>query len=304
MISDFEAVRRNLFSASHGAIEDWNAFPWHRDRANRIQAHKVHSSQAIAIDVFGTLKMSADRDRILDTIAESVRLPQGGPWSITLEWKDTDRLLAEPRPTQVDVLAVGARAALVIECKFTEPGGKCGQTAASASGQRQCCGSYVDQINPVSGVRARCTLAGKGIRYWQYIPQIFALDPDVDQSPCPFAGDAYQWMRNAVLAAAIGKHRNLQCSALAAFADHPSFPTARKAKLGLIGLSGQAAITPISYQRIIEMARHVGLDQDLWSRLSVWVDQKIAGAASRSSGKFRGTGAGSSCSGTITENRM
>lgn len=119
----------------------------------------------------------------------------------------------------------------------------------------------------------------------EYIPKVFALDPTADYAPCPFAGDVYQWMRNAVLAAAIGKHRKLQAAALAAFADHPSFPTARKAKLALIdpSLGGPAAIMPISYQQIIEIARQVGLDQDLWSDLSEWVHQKIAKAASRSS---------------------
>ncbi|MDK1494089.1 hypothetical protein QN219_29355 [Sinorhizobium sp. 7-81] len=283
MISDFHSVRENLFPASHGAIEDWETFPWHRDRANKIQAHKAHSSQAIAIDVFGTIKISTDRDRIFDAIAERVGVASGGPWAITLEWMDADRLLGEPRPTQVDALAVGSKAALVIECKFTEPGGQCSQSVVSRSGNRQCNGTYADQTNPRNGVRAHCALTGKGIRYWEYIPKVFALDPGVDHTPCPFKGDAYQWMRNAVLAAAIGKHRNLQASALAAFADHPSFPTARKAKRGLMdpSLAGQRAIKPISYQQILEIASQVGRDQELWNHLSGWVDQKIARAASR-----------------------
>ncbi|MBP1886523.1 PGN_0703 family putative restriction endonuclease [Sinorhizobium mexicanum] len=284
MASDFTTVRENLFPASHGAIGDWVTFPWHRDRANRIQAHKPHSSQAIAIDVFGTLKMSIDRDRVLDAIAQHVGVAPGGPWSITLEWTDKDRLLRESRPTQVDALAVGSNAALVIECKFTEPGGKCSQTAGSRTRKPQCTGSYAEQVNPLSGVRSRCSLAGKGIRYWDYIPKVFALDPAGDYAPCPFASDAYQWMRNAVLAAAIGEHRKLQTAAVAAFADHPNFPTARKAKLGLINprhSSGKAAVTPISYQRIIDIARHVGLDQQLWAELSAWVEQKIAEVSSR-----------------------
>lgn len=283
MTSDFDAVRENLFPASHGAIEDWEAFPWHRDRANKIQAHKAHSSQAIAIDVFGTIKMSTDRDRILDAVAEHVGVAPGSPWSITLEWMDADRLLGEPRPTQVDALAVGSKAALVIECKFTEPGGQCSQAAVSRSGNRQCNGLYADQINPHNGVRAHCALTGKGIRYWEYIPKVFELDPAVDHTPCPFKGDAYQWMRNAVLAAAIGQHRNLQAVALAVFADHPSFPTARKAKRGLVdpSLGGQLAITPVSYQQITAIARNVGLDHKLWNGLSGWVDHKIVEAASR-----------------------
>ncbi|MEY9999032.1 DUF2726 domain-containing protein [Sinorhizobium fredii] len=157
-----------------------------------------------------------------------------GPWSITLEWTDKDRLLGEPRPTQVDALALGSMAALVIECKFTEPGGKCSPPARSHLGKPQCNGSYVEQDNPTSGVRSRCALAGT--------------------------------------------------AAVAAFADHPSFPTARKAKLGLIDArysSGKAAVTPISFQGIIEIARRVGLDQQLWADLSAWVDKKIAKVSSR-----------------------
>lgn len=285
MISDFQAVRENLYPASHGAIEDWETFPWHRDRTNRIQAYKVHSSQAIAIDVFGTLKTSTDRDRIFDAIAERVGVAPGGPWAITLEWTDADRLLGEPRPTQVDALAVGSAAVLVIECKFTEPGGQCSQTAVSRSGERQCNGSYVNQINPGNGVRSQCALTGKGIRYWEYIPKVFTLDPGVNHTPCPFRGDAYQWMRNALPAAALGKHRSLQAAALAAFADHPSFPTARKAKRGLMDPSraGQSVITPVSYQQIIAITCEVGLDQELWNGLSLWVAHKIARAASRRS---------------------
>ncbi|MEY9560131.1 hypothetical protein ABIA26_002473 [Sinorhizobium fredii] len=125
-------------------------------------------------------------------------------------------------------------AALVIECKFTEPGGKCGQPARSHLGKPQCNGNYVEQDNPTSGVRSRCALAAKRIGYWEYISKVFALGAAIDYAPCPFAGEAYQWMRNAVLAAAIGEHRKLHTAAVAAFADHPSFPTARKAKLGLI----------------------------------------------------------------------
>ncbi|MQW43876.1 hypothetical protein CN242_05225 [Sinorhizobium meliloti] len=61
------------------------------------------------------------------------------------------------------------------------------------------------------------------------------------------------------------------------------FPTARKAKLGLFDArlgGGQAAIRPISYQQIIEIARQVGLDQ-LCTDLSEWVGEKITRVSSR-----------------------
>lgn len=77
MISDFQAIRENLFPASHGAIEDWNGFPWHRDRTNRIQAFKAHSSQAIAIDVFGRhCKLIGLGSRYVTRSA--IRLPKEG----------------------------------------------------------------------------------------------------------------------------------------------------------------------------------------------------------------------------------
>lgn len=150
----------------------------------------------------------------------------------------------------------------MIECRFTEPGGgKCSQPAASHLGKPQCNGSYVEQHNPTSGVRFRCALAGKGIRYWEHIYKVFALDAATDYAPCPFAGEACQWMRNAVLAAAIASTGKLQAAAIAAFADHPSLPTARKANRGPIDLTlgGEAAIMPISYQEIINIALRVGL---------------------------------------------
>lgn len=78
--------------------------------------------------------------------------------------------------------------------------------------------------------------SGKGILYWDLIPEVFALDAEADYLPCPFAGDAYQWMRNAVLALALRKHWHIQTAAIAAFAEHPTFQTARKAARGLVVL--------------------------------------------------------------------
>ena len=63
MKSDFEAIKKNLFPASHAAISDWNKFPWHRDRHGVIQTYKPASSQALAIDVFGTIKVTPDRGK-------------------------------------------------------------------------------------------------------------------------------------------------------------------------------------------------------------------------------------------------
>ncbi|SCB61580.1 hypothetical protein GA0061105_12024 [Rhizobium aethiopicum] len=210
MNSEFQAVRENLFPASHASIEDWGHSPGIVTKPTEFRPHKAHSSQAIAIDVFGTIKIIKDRDRIFDAIAARAGVAPGGPWAIKLEWTDTERLLGEPRSTQVDALAVGSMAALVIECKFTEPGGQCSQTASLRSGERQCNGSYVEKINPGNGLRARCALTGNGIRYWKYIPEVFALDAAADIRPAhlrlmPISGCAMPCWRQRLASTAICK---------------------------------------------------------------------------------------------------
>src|SRR5216684_4709246 len=104
MEQSFETVKANLFPASHAAISDWNRFPWHLDRQGVIQTSKPGSSQALAIDVFGTIEVSEEKDRILGTLARKCGMPGDGPWSLELEWKDPKNLLNEPRPTQVDAI--------------------------------------------------------------------------------------------------------------------------------------------------------------------------------------------------------
>jgi hypothetical protein len=83
-----ETIKKNLFPASHAAIDDWEKFPWHRDRHGHIDTHKRHSSQALAIDVFGTIKASTERDGILGALARQCGVPDDGPWTLCLEWID------------------------------------------------------------------------------------------------------------------------------------------------------------------------------------------------------------------------
>ncbi|WP_249169945.1 PGN_0703 family putative restriction endonuclease [Bradyrhizobium liaoningense] len=127
-------IKANLFHAAHPAIDNWCAFPWHRDPSGKIDATKVHSSQALAIDVFGTLRVNPERHALLGALAHLSGVPGEGPWKLELEWTDQSNLLGEKRPTQVDAIAFGARSILVIECKFTEPGGGCSQTTPTPNG--------------------------------------------------------------------------------------------------------------------------------------------------------------------------
>lgn len=277
------AIRDNLFPAAHAAIRDWDGFDWHRDLRGEPQADKVQSSQALAIDVFGTIAAApaGSRDAILDALARRAGLPAGGPWRIELEWRDPDNLLAEPRPTQVDAIAFGADAIMVIECKFTEKGGPCSQTGkltkGPAKGSRQCDGRYAPQVHPVTGIAASCTLSGKGIRYWDHIPGVFALDPAATHEPCPFAGENFQWMRNLVLADVLGRHHGRMARCLIAHAAGGGFATETKA-LGPAWLpdfaEGALPPVPVSFQQLVQLAAEVD-PSPTWPSLATWVDRKV-----------------------------
>ncbi len=187
-------IEHNIFPAAHQACEPWEEFPWHLGRGGAIDTHVAHSSQALAIDVFGTIKTSSDPDVILDALATDLGIPSGGPWNITLEWVARPTLLNEPCPTQVDVYAESPNSVIVFECQFTEQDGSaCSQTVLR-NGSVPCNGNYVNQTNRGNEGTGRCALSGKGIQYWDIIPKVFHLDAETDYEPCPFAGPTYQWM--------------------------------------------------------------------------------------------------------------
>jgi hypothetical protein len=277
-----DAIKGNLFASSHAAIKDWDTFPWHHDRQGVIQTYKLQSSQALAIDVFGTIKVSAERDQILGWMVRECMVPHQGPWRLELEWTDPDGVLHEPRPTQVDAIAFGLNAVLVIESKFTEGGGACSQPnpirTGAHRGLRQCDGNYAQQTNPVNGIAARCALTGKGVRYWECVPKIFGLNAEQDYNPCPFKGNAYQWMRNVVLADRLGSARGISSAVIAAYADADSFTTAQKVRSGKLGhaaADGANLVAPLSYQSIVEFAKSQSEQPDHWIALARWVEKKI-----------------------------
>ncbi len=186
-----DQIRQNLFPAAHGSI--WRAFPWHSG------AHQPHSSQSLAIDVFGTVQNHPLCDSLVSELVTAVFGAQMSDvsqqeWAVKLEERVPANLLGEPRPTQLDVLLENDTAVVVLECKFTEVGGPCSQPP------EQCNGRYEMQTKPQSGKRAPCALTGKGVEYWRWIPRYFTLDNAQSYDPCPFAGSAYQYMRNLLVA--------------------------------------------------------------------------------------------------------
>lgn len=282
-------LEHNIFPAAHQACEPWETFPWHTG------ADVAHSSQALAIDVFGTIKTSSHCDTILDAIAESIGLPAGGPWTITLEWRARPTLLNEPCPTQVDVYVENPGSVILFECKFTEQdGGACPQTVRR-NGTSPCNGNYAPSIlsSPsvppgVSGNRSslRCALSGKGIQYWDIIPKVFHLEDQTDYQPCPFAGPAYQWMRNLVVAYKVARQKNKQPAVVIVYADSPGLPMAQKVRspewteFTRTVRQDQVPIHVLSYQKILKLAqeatRHGSGEQGVWRDLDEWVNRKIS----------------------------
>ncbi len=270
---DRDAIIANMFPAAHGAIEDWDKFKWHG------AAHSPRSSQMLAIDVFGTLKIhpQASRDAILAAIARRSGVRSDGPWQIQLEWQDSTNRLREIALTQVDAVAISPHAMMLFECKFTEAGGRCSQVTPDKSGRIACNGSYTPQTNPQNGLLNRCSLSGKGIDYWTWAHKLYGFDPNGDHTPCPFAFDAFQWMRNSALSAAIREQDGKETRVLAVYADAPHLKTAdkiRKSRLGLEPLHAQEEILPLSYQDLIELAAEAD-PNTVWDELLQWVEAKI-----------------------------
>lgn len=281
-----ESIKSNLFPAAQQAVEPWDEFLWHSG------VDKIHSSQALTIDVFGTFKMSSDRDNILDHIATEIGLPVDGPWKIHLEWKDSKNLLEEKTQTQVDAVASNNKSLIFFECKFTESGGACSQTDPIKEdhnkGKIRCSGNYKEQTSPVNDKIAQCSLSGRGIRYWKIIPEIFDYDANLNYDPCPFAGSWYQWMRNLTVCWEVAKHRKLIPAFVLVFADAPGFPIAEEIRTEEWSIFvkhlqlGKMLLRTLSFQELVSLACESAIsDLETFQELLKWVGCKIALVAQR-----------------------
>ena len=280
--SDWRRIRANLFPAAISAVEPWQAFPWHSNSRGSFDTHQPHSSQALAIDVFGTLQSAQSRNTILNTLAEQLGLPDSQDWQVSLEWLDPDNLLAEPRRSQIDAVARSAENLIFFECKFTEQSaGACTQPNLRR-GVRQCNSNYELQTNPINSKTARFALPAKGIRYWEHIPEIFTFGADQDHTPCPFAGSWYQWMRNLVQCNAVSRHYNLRPAFVVVYADG-LFAVAKEIRSPawqrfLSTLRPRhLPLATLSYQELVALAKQNSAPQEMatWQALEEWVNRKI-----------------------------
>jgi hypothetical protein len=175
---------------------------------------------------------------------------------------------------------------IVMECKFTEQdGGACSQTV-KRNGSIPCNGNYLPQINHENDMTGRCALSGKGIQYWDIIPKVFHLDAEADYQPCPFAGPAYQWMRNLVVAYKVARQKNKQPAVVIVYADHPDLPMAQRVRsnewtqFARTVKQDQVLLHVRSYQDILTLAqettRQGSGEQTVWKELDQWVNRKIS----------------------------
>jgi hypothetical protein len=234
------------------------------DQAKRIlrtiprgQRHKwfrsLRSSQALAQSVFGSLAVYDQVAALAGIAAECGRPafftdPQG--WEMVCEHKVTK--LAEHRATSVDVLISRSGKQVSVECKLTEPDfGTCSRprlTPEDPSYEKQRCnGDYERQ----AGRDVRCALTGIGIRYWDYLPDLFGWSYDEDHRPCPFAS-TYQLARNAMAATVTpeGRVDPHQGHVLVVYDErNPAFHLGGKADLQWQAASS-ACLVPGQFRRI------------------------------------------------------
>lgn len=288
-----ERIKQNLFPGAVKAVEPWATFRWHKDRHGNCDTWKRHSSQALAIDFFGTLAQATPKSKnaILNHLAGLSHVDPGENWIVHLEWVDESNPLNEnpEHPTQFDAVARSEKSVLFFECKFAESKfSGCSQVEPLKWGLHrglpQCDGNFALQKNPDSGAESRCALTGKNILYWSVIPSVFGLRNDVDHHPCPFAGQSYQAMRNLVNGVKSAETMGLQPAFFAVFAEANGLAMARYFKgdewSRYEGSVDQSVIKvrTLSYQTLCSIAQQCcdQREKEDWGALTEWITAKIS----------------------------
>ncbi len=294
-----ERLRKNLYPEAWSIVEPWRTFPW--DRAGTfVRATVPHSSQALCIDVWGTIALSAEKVNLLNALMRRLGFPQSKTYKITFEWVDPQNKLNEIRRTQIDCLLEGDSINLLIECKFTEPSaGSCSRPLKDKEyGLTRCNGNYELQANPskdalfdffgLPSAEHRCSLSREGISYWDYIPVLFSFGNFQHMRPCPFRGSSYQIMRNLVLSRVLEERTGKRGAVLVCYAHHPSLGFSRAVREdGFIDriqdtLLDRSRLHAISYQSLLRILGHTNPSASRELRaLADWVEQKIQSAKDR-----------------------
>ena len=171
------------------------AFQRHRHFAS------MRSSQALAQSVFGSLAAMGKAAELAGlTTDDGLPSVRSG---VRIQMEYPVKHMGEPRSTSVDVWLDDGEHRVAVECKFAEGKfGRCSRPDLHPDRDRNyerdhCDGSYTRQRDR----RSRCSLTEIGVRYWQYLPELFDWSVDRNMNPCPLHS-TYQLARN-VLAACV-----------------------------------------------------------------------------------------------------
>lgn len=161
----------------------------------------MKSSQALAQSVFGNLIALRRLNALAGLRADEGKVAffDSPPPAAIVHLDSPIDHLGEPTSTSVDVVIDGPPR-VAIECKLTESEvGPCSRPKLPSSNRKYCNGTYARQ----KGRDERCSLSAGGVRYWEFVPQLFDWSTGRDHKPCPLK-DTYQLVRT-VLAACTGR---------------------------------------------------------------------------------------------------
>ena len=222
----------------------------------------MRSSQALAQSIFGSLA-ALGKAGVLAGLTTDDELPtvRNG---VTVRMEYRVEHLGEPRPTSVDVRLDDGEQRVAVECKFTEREfGRCSRPTLRPGKnpnyeRDHCDGSYTHQ----RGRRTHCSLTEIGVRYWQYLPELFDWSADRNMNPCPLQG-TYQLARN-VLAACVQPDGTVDANsghALVIYDDRkPGLPAGRRGGTavgsGNRGACATVATPPVLVAETRRPARH------------------------------------------------
>lgn len=226
----------------------------------------MKSSQAVAQSVFGNLIVAGKLGPL-----EGLETDQGLPAfceglstsNVQLEYSVSH--LGEPRPTSVD-LWVNGTCRIAVECKLTEADfGTCSRPRLREGKDKNFSRDYCDGSYSIQrGRLSRCSLTEIGVKYWDFIPQLFNWENKGDLSPCP-VGNTYQLVRN-VLAACVSADGSVDTKNVHALivydVRNPSFQPGGKAseqwKSAREALKDPGLLRSVSWQSLVKHLERSG----------------------------------------------
>ncbi|WP_366182972.1 hypothetical protein [Flavobacterium ovatum] len=261
-------IEKNIFHRSFGATSDFKKSQWHKD------SDRANSSQALAIDFWGCVKLSPQKDKIINLFFDK----KESNWEFIFEFTSSS-LLNEKTSTQIDVVIQSDSCVLFLESKFTEAdGGGCSQIDSTTHYDFQCNGNYETQTNPVNNKTCKCALTGKGIKYWDYIDYLTTFSKNNEYQPCPFKGGEFQWMRNICFSEAYSKqNNNIEVENYLVYYKSKKCPISKKVDsqtyLGNLknNIKNNNSFKALSYNDLLDKAI-CSFDSTEFNEKQIWID--------------------------------